>query len=81
MVVLRVETARRAAKPRSARVKALEIGRSLYGDVGGVRQSLEKAGGQLPQFQRALTERFGKELILKPKWSEARAAPFGTILA
>ena len=43
----------------------VKTGKSLYSDARGVRQSLEKAGGQLPQFQRAraLTEGFGKELF------------------
>jgi hypothetical protein len=67
MAVLRVETAISTARNSFAMPNRQKIGKSLYGDARGVQQSLEKAGGQLLQFQRAraLTEGFGKELILE----------------
>jgi len=62
---LGVETAISGANNSSAVLNGRKAEESPYGDRHGVRQSLEKASVQLPQFQQARvpTEWFGKELF------------------
>jgi len=67
LVLLRVETAICGANNSFAMLKLLENPKIALRRLWRVRQSLQRADGQLPQFQQAPvpTEGFGKELFLK----------------